>query len=162
MENALPAGAAPAVFRSRHHPEGRGALAVFAAAYGRVLPFALLPLMIAALSVALQGGSVRPFLVVFFPLAFAGAALWTGLALGRRVVEVEAGPQGVCLRTAWEAARDAPRTWDAIHGLRYGIPWITFAWGRSAVELDETDWPDAPRLLDTLRFHARTIYELPG
>lgn len=139
------------IFTSRHHPGAAGLAATFARAYARPLPVALLPLMIAALAVALQGGNVMPFLTVFFPLALGATALWTAFWLGRRIVEVQTAPHGVCLRTAWEVARSVECRWRAVHGLRYAIPWLTFAWGRTAIELDETEWPEAPLLLDALR-----------
>ncbi len=138
-------------FFSRHHPGAAGAWTTFVRAYARPLPLALLPLMIAALAVALQGGNVEPFLTVYFPIGFAGAALWTAYVLGRRVVEVRLDARGACLRTAWEVASNVGCRWRHVHGLRYGAPWITFAWGRTAIELDGTEWPREPELLDALR-----------
>lgn len=139
-------------FTSRHHPGTLGLVAAFLRAYARPLPFVLLPLMIVALSVALQGGAVDPFLYGYFPLAFVGAAAWTFFDLYRQVVEVRVdAARGVCLRTAWEVLRDAECRWMHVHGLRYGAPWITFAWGRTAVELNGTAWPREPELLDALR-----------
>lgn len=142
-------------FFSRHHPGTLGLVAAFLRAYARPLPYVLLPLMIVALSVALQGGAVDPFLLVYFPLAFAGAAAWTFFDLYRQVVEVRVDAlRGVCLRTAWEILRGTECRWMHVHGLRYGAPWITFAWGRTAIELNGNAWPREPELLDALRMAA--------
>lgn len=142
---------APRLFRSRYHPGEAGLLATFLRAYTRPLPYTLLPLMVSALAVALQEGDVSPFLLLFFPLAFVGTGLWVAFGLSRRLAEVIVTPNGSCLRSVWDVARDVPCRWHAVHGLRYNLPWITFAWNRASVELNETEWPEAPLLLDALR-----------
>ncbi len=137
-------------------------MATFARAYTRPLPAVLLPLMIVSLAVALQDGNVTPFLTLYFPLAFAGCAAWALFWLYRRTVEVRLDGQGVCLRTAWEVATDQPCRWHAVYGVRYGVPWIAFAWGHTAVELNETEWPEAPALLQALRTAALDFRPQPA
>ncbi len=141
-------------FNSRQHPGDAGVVPTFMRAYARPLPFVLLPLMVVALSEALQGSNVNLFFQFYFPLAFAGAAAWTVFVLSKRTVAITFSPRGVCLQTALDVALARPCHWHAVYGLRRGAPWITFAWGHAAIELEETLWPDASALFEALRYHA--------
>jgi hypothetical protein len=102
----------------------------------------LLPLMIAGMMQALQGGQIEPMLWALALIAVLVAPVIALFQLQARIVEIEVTPPLVGLRTAWEVAKGAQTPFSQIGNLRADASGVYFAWSRQAVELTASDWRD--------------------
>lgn len=148
--NASAAASEGQAYRSRWHPEGASWALVYGQALVRPLGACMLPVMIAATTVALQAGVVLPFLTYGFPAALALAMAWAHQRLAARVAVVRVRGAHVALASVTDVLTDAPPTWRPLLDLRANPQALLVTAGYATTTLDRAAWPDADALQDAL------------
>lgn len=134
------------VFRHTDHPGAVSVALLYSQAVARPVGWLMLPVMITTLVHVLQGTTVFPEAFLGAAAAFVLASGWTHFQLRQRVVEVRVRGQQVALRTALDAARDAPVRWLPLLRAKRQRAHLHLYAGDRTLHLDPSDWPAYSRL----------------
>ncbi len=151
-------GTEPLSFQSLSHPKGNTLAAVFGGRYVRPLAATMIPAMIVALVVVLQGGDVLAFVQWSFPVAMMIAAGWTWYRMRTVTVEIIVSPRGARALTAYEAVarRDRARM-QRVFDVRVADAHVDVTIGLTSIRLYREEWGELTKLVDSLET-ARQYY----
>lgn len=138
------------VYRGRHWSDG-ASVHVFGQALVRPLGICMLPVMIGALVVMLEGGQPLPFLWMGFPLATVVALFWSRQRLHSDIAEITVDDGRVSLRSRWDVTmRRRPPSATSVLDVRMKETDILVTVGLSTHTLPRQEWPEWDALREDL------------
>ena len=140
------------VFQSAHHPGDAPASLVYARWLPRPVAACVLPVMIAALALALQGDPVLNLMIWGLPAGLGLATAWARFQLGKTLAEVHVRGEQAAVRSVQEClGQPAPLAWDRIYEIRKTAGELVVTFGWDTHHLPYADWPDHHALTEALR-----------
>lgn len=141
-----------AVFQSVYHPGDAPAALVYARWLPRPVAACVVPVMIAALVMALQGDPVLDLLIWALPAGLGLATVWARFQLGKTLAEVHVRAEQAAVRSVQDClGQPAPLLWDHIYEIRKTSSDVILTVGWDTYHLPYADWPDHHALVETLR-----------
>ncbi len=136
--------------QSIHHPGSAPPSLVYARWLRGPLVFALSPALVIALLLALTGNRPLPFLFWSIPSGYLLASAWTVFQLRRTTAEVSIRAGSVALRSVWQIATKASKTWERLLRVLYTGHALEISLGQTVHTLLPEEWPEYRRMVRRL------------
>lgn len=149
-------------FKSIHHPGDAPAALVYARWLPRPVAACVVPVMIAAMTLALQGDPVLAVMIWGLPASLGLATVWARFQMSKTLAEVHVRAEQAAVRSVQEClGQPAPLAWDHIFEIRKTAGELVVTVGWDTHYLPYAEWPDHHALTEALRAARRTATAAP-
>ncbi len=142
-----------ATYRSRFHPTQAPDLRAFRTALLRPLATCLLTLAVTLLIRALQAQPLGRWLLLGLPIAVLVALGWTAYWMQQTLAELHLHDDTIVLRSIWDVLTGRHPPPRRLLGVRRDHDRTHLFCADALYMLRDTDWPEMPQLVATLRAH---------